>query len=203
MPPKILVDTGRKFGDLTILLESNVRNRHRYFQVQCVCGVVKEVRLDSLTRGQIVSCGCGVARRSTTHNMSQSTEFKIWQGMNQRCHNENDKSYYRYGGRGISVCYQWRNSFEQFYLDMGKRPEEYQIERINNQSDYCPSNCEWASTGQQGQNKRSSYLWYYQGKLYESKEEIASLLGLHPTTVASRCENINQPDFIKRRKYAM
>ncbi len=86
--------------------------------------------------------------------MTQSTEYQSWSGMKRRCINKTNHAYSRYGGRGINICDRWITSFENFYSDMGHKPEGYSIERINNDGNYEPDNCKWATPAEQSKNKR-------------------------------------------------
>lgn len=89
-----------------------------------------------------------------THGLSRTPIYCVWVNMVQRCCNKNQQSYKGYGGRGITICDEWVNSFEQFYSDMGARPEGFSLDRIDNDGLYCKSNCRWATREQQQNNQR-------------------------------------------------
>lgn len=98
------------------------------------------------------------------HGMCKTREYKSWKRMKERCLNPNHKSYPRYGGRGITVCERWKNSFLNFYSDMGPKPQNHTINRLDNKGNYCPENCRWASVEEQNNNKENSHLLTYNGE---------------------------------------
>jgi len=105
-----------------------------------------------------------IGERSTTHGLTGTPEHAVWKTMRMRCNNPNNKSYPNYGGRGIKICERW-NNFENFLADMGKRPRKgLQVERIDNDGDYCPENCEWNTPKVQANNRRSNCMLTYDGR---------------------------------------
>jgi hypothetical protein len=148
---------GKRFGRLIVVeFHSKRGTRGRLFWVcKCDCGNNKIVNQDNLVYGNTSSCGCFKKELHTTHGMTASPEYSVWEGIKARCENKNTPNYNNYGGRGIKVYKEWSESFEKFYKDMGRRPTgKYTIERKNNNGNYEPGNCKWATYAEQGQNKR-------------------------------------------------
>lgn len=136
---------------------------------KCLCGEHFIAIIWNVTRGITKSCGC--ARRKHGHTIGArcktkiSSEYNTWRNMIERCTNPSYKLYVNYGGRGISVCERWLDSFENFITDMGKKPTpDYSIERINNNGNYEPSNCKWESKVNQARNKRSNVFLTHKGE---------------------------------------
>ena len=103
----------------------------------------------------------------TTHGMTKTPEFRAWAHMKHRCFNPNHPRYLDWGGRGIMVCDRWKNSFENFLADMGTKPSpKHSIDRIDNDGDYCPDNCRWATKTDQSNNKRNNRLITIRNKTY-------------------------------------
>lgn len=153
---------GKRFARLTVISHAGRVKRKTRWLCVCECGNEIETTADSLQRGDAKSCGClhreAVGTAARTHGRSGTPEHSIWKAMIRRCYNQNVKEYFRYGGRGIVVCERWR-SFENFLADMGERPSaEHSIDRKDNNGNYEPGNCRWATRKQQGRNKRNNYL---------------------------------------------
>lgn len=139
--------------------------KQRTWKCRCVCGKELVVRQDCLRSGNTTSCGCqrkvhaavAIRKRCTTHGQSKLAEYFVWKTMKARCRNPKNLEFKNYGGRGIKVCDRWLNSFEAFLGDMGRRPTPaHSIDRINNDGNYEPGNCRWATWKQQAANRRKS-----------------------------------------------
>lgn len=147
--------TGQRFGRLLVIgLES--RNKHRsHWKCQCDCGNEKIAEMGQLHNGHTKSCGCLRKELNTVHGKFNCSEYRSWQAMKSRCENKNTTRYVDYGGRGIKVCERWSKSFENFYIDMGNKPsKKHSIDRKNNDGNYEPDNCRWATIPEQQRNKR-------------------------------------------------
>lgn len=123
-----------------------------------------------------------------THGMTKSPEYKAWSHAKSRCHNPADPVYDRYGGRGIIMCEEWRNNFSAFIMDIGTRPANNTLERIDNNLGYFPDNCIWATMMVQGRNKRNNRMLTFQGETL-SVSEWAEKVGLEYNTLSYRLCN--------------
>lgn len=142
-----------RFGRLVALTKVKVNDRVKWNCI-CDCGNFKIVSGCKLKSGNTKSCGCLQRESRITHGRSSTKLYKSWSVMINRCINPNCPSYPDYGGRGITVCDRWKYSFENFLEDMGERPEGMSLDRKDNDGNYEPSNCRWATGTQQEFNKR-------------------------------------------------
>lgn len=149
------VAAGKEFGRLKVLRFAyrHASSRQAVWECVCACGKSCLVRQCNLTSGVVTSCGCSRRTHGHTKGGKQTTTYRVWANMILRCTNKRVKDFERYGGRGIRVCHRWR-TFANFLADMGERPGKLTLERVNNEGDYCPENCKWATTHEQAVNKR-------------------------------------------------
>lgn len=170
---------GIKLDRLIVLnqVEDGIRpsgKRYPCYECQCDCGKV-EVKPDSylLRKSAFKQCKtCAKSTASTKHGCARTSTYKIWTTMKSRCNNPNNDRFKHYGGRGVAVCEQWDNSFETFLADMGERPsDKHSIDRIDNNGNYEPFNCQWVYLDEDGNNiqmlhrQRTVYV-NWKGKKY-------------------------------------
>lgn len=199
----VLIDlTGQKYGRLTVLNRAKSVNKHTFWKCVCECGNNVVVDSYNLRNGHTQSCGCyrqEVLEKArspfiTTHGMSRTRFYRIWRSMKKRCHDEKHPYYKDYGGRGISVCEEWRFSFENFYCDMYQsyleHVEKYgekdtTIDRVDNNGNYVYNNCKWSTQLEQHRNTRMSVYISINGEKY-TPSEIGKTFGILPSTVLKR-----------------
>lgn len=201
---------GNRFGRLQVLAVG-VKGSYRYYAIcKCDCGAEKAIRVDGLKSGVVLSCGCLQKELSTKHGMYTSPHYSRWRGMLDRCENPASPSFPNYGGRGIKVCERWHD-LANFISDL---PDGFklgmEIDRIDNDGDYCPENIRWSTRKANTCNRRSTRLITHNGITRTSSEWSLLLGGAHnlvseriddfgwseeravTTPVADRHENILQ-----------
>ena len=191
--PKIIDRVGKKYGRWLVTafagFNSEVKPRRSMWVCICECGTERTMNSQTLTDGASYSCGCfqreAASKANKTHGGSYTRLYKQWTAMKGRCLNPNDKQYHLYGGRGISVCQEWIDSFDAFSKYVGKKPQGTSLDRINNDQGYKPGNVRWATGTQQLSNTRRSVKLTHNGKTM-SLREWSEELGVYYNTLRQR-----------------
>lgn len=191
MSKKIDIKNGNRYGNLVILNEVFGKNK-RYFECICDCGNTTIKWIDGLMIGYTISCGCvkkdKLRRANTTHGHSsrgnRSNAYRAWDAMKNRCNTNNSNTFKNYKGRGITYDKRWE-SFTNFLEDMGDPPTKTQIDRIDNDGNYCKENCRWATPQQQANNKQNSrYITVFNQR--KTITELCSIFKMCRKTVSDR-----------------
>ena len=191
MGRKIKDRTGEQFGEWTLKEFSHTDKKSygntTYWVCNCACGNTGVVSTKNLMAGKSTSCGC--TRGYRTHSMSSTLTYRSWQAMKERCYNSKARYYSYYGGRGISVCDSWKDSFENFYNDMGGRPSmKYTLDREDNEGNYYSDNCRWVTKSVQANNKRNNRSLTYKGATM-NLGQWAKKLNIDRTTLRDRLKS--------------
>lgn len=183
--------TGTKIGRWSVIerAEDHITKSGTHFTMwkcKCDCGKEKVVYANALLNGKSKSCGCyGKERASivcsnnfSNHKESKTRLYKIWSYMKKRCLNKESSNYFNYGGRGISICDEWTqyDSFRDWAISNGYR-DDLSIDRIDVNGNYCPSNCRWATSKEQSNNRRSTKYYTFDGETH-TISEWAELVGV-------------------------
>lgn len=190
--------SGQVFGRLTVLGPCGYTTEGQArWTCRCECGKTTEVGGGKLRRGTTRSCGClsveTTVARSTKHNLAHRgkviPEYRVWNTMKLRCNNPKITGYKDYGGRGISVCQRWRDSFADFIADMGRRPtSRHTIERADTNGNYEPSNCSWQTYAVQNRNRRDNRNITFNNRT-QNVTDWATELGLKKGTLFHRLDS--------------
>lgn len=201
--PKFIDLTGKTFNRLTALRRvecpSHLSPSQPYWLWQCSCGKQKVIASRNVRTGRSKSCGCGrsehMKRVATKQHENCSGNYSkhprthaSWWNMKHRCEFPSDQDWSNYGGRGITVCQRWSESFDSFIADVGPKPtRHHQIERIDNDKGYCPENCRWATVPEQARNRRNNIWLEYGGKSWVMAD-LARYLGISGPTLKGRVQ---------------
>lgn len=181
--------TNQKFARLRVIKFAHKKNRNIYWLCRCECGNEITCQSSHLLSKSIQSCGClrqeMCALYSKKHGQHKTKTYHAWQSMLQRCYNKNHKSYHNYGGRGITVCKSWRESFLNFLKDMKEKPSGLSLDRVNNNGNYEPNNCCWSTPKRQAQNRNTNILITYNNET-KCLMEWAELLNIPYSTLSNR-----------------
>jgi hypothetical protein len=172
------LEAGQKFNRLTVvklhhiqiyISPKGIKYNIEYYLCKCDCGNETIVMKKCLLRNNVKSCGCLFKEKNnTTHGLTNTRFYHIWNSIKQRCYNKNNKDYKNYGIRGIIVCSEWKDNFKNFYdwsIDNGYQ-DTLEIDRIDNNGNYEPSNCRWVDIKTQARNRRTNHLITYRGKTH-------------------------------------
>lgn len=184
--------TGQRYGRL-VAISREPSGRHTKWRFRCDCGNETSIYLDAVRAGRSTSCGCFrtdlIRERSLTHGhkvgRKTSRTLKAYQHAKSRCENPNDPKFDNYGGRGIIMCQEWRESFETFLRDMGECPPRMTLDRVNVDGHYEPRNCRWTSHRQQARTRTNNVLVEYEGR-HVILKDFAALVGVNYKALHAR-----------------
>jgi hypothetical protein len=158
----------------------------------CECGTEKLIVNYMVRNGRTKSCGCitkenNIKRSTHGHRQGRlaSKTYISWRNMNSRCYYEPNNRHHLYGGRGIEVCDRWRHSFDNFLADMGERPKNTTLDRIDSNGNYEPTNCRWASNKTQARNKSNNTILELDG-VTKTAPEWGDNFGISPIAIRAR-----------------
>ncbi len=186
----ILLNKGDRYGKLKIIRPFRV-GKIKKWACRCKCGKITYQKAGDLVSGTVVSCGCKrtevLLSINTTHGLSKIPEHKVWENMIVRCTNRNTPYWKHYGGRGIKVCERWLSSFPHFLEDVGRRPSSlHELDRYpNNDGNYEPGNCRWATRRQQLNNRRGTVRLTIKGET-KTITEWSEISGINLKTIVCR-----------------
>lgn len=168
MPKKVEM-VGMTFNKLTVLEQSATsENKKLHYRCACECGSLSIVDGAALRSGNTKSCGCHrkavSSDKAFKHGYVGTKTYGVWESIKKRCLDTKNRSYKNYGGRGITICDEWKNNFLSFLKDMGEAPEKCVIDRIDNDKSYEPGNCRWITQKENCRNKRNNIYLTFSGE---------------------------------------
>jgi hypothetical protein len=180
--------TGQTFGKYTVVEKAGNEKRGGVrWLCKCECGTVRVVPAYSLRRGVSSCIKCINHKHGAASDSSPTKEYKAWLGAKARCTNPEHPAWSRYGGRGITICQRWADDFAAFLFDMGQCPPGLTLERKDNNGNYEPGNCVWATWEDQLSNRRNSVLMEFRGET-KCSGTWAAQFGIKPGTLKGRLD---------------
>lgn len=195
--------TNQRFGRLLVLGRGAGLYGRPSWVCRCDCGHEVEVGRGNLRSGSITSCGCYrnecLSAKKRTHGLSHTSAYSSWAKMMQRCYDSRHPYFTAYGGAGVEVCQEWHR-FEQFYEDMGERPEGTTLDRKEGSKGYYKDNCRWATRKEQANNTKGNHLIRYRGKEY-TLSALAERFGLQSATLRKRLARMSTRQAVLLPRY--
>lgn len=182
---------GERFSRWTLLRPVEDSRGRGYWLMRCDCGTERAVLLCNVVNMRSTSCGCRSRDPLDERKLNPvwPSEYEAWHGIKRRCYGRNTKVFARYGGRGISVCQRWLDSFDAFLADMGPKPSPWHsIDRINNDGNYEPGNCRWATSTEQNRNRSNNLILTNNGESMPLSQ-WAERIGLPVSALAKRIDS--------------
>jgi hypothetical protein len=192
------VEEGVAFGRLTAIeCVGKTKQYNKLWKFKCSCGNETVRRAADVQKRPNSSCGClkleANIKRLTTHGVSRTSEHNTWLGIKERCYNMQHKFFHCYGGRGIKVCKRWLESFENFFADMGMKPSlSHSIDRIDNNGNYAPENCQWRTKKQQANNRSRNIIFTLNGESLNI-QQWSEKSGINYAQLYARLTKLNWP----------
>lgn len=189
--PKLIDLSGQRFGRLTVIERADSSKGKTKWLCKCECGKETVVFASNLTRGIAKSCGClrneVTSKRRTIHGQRRSRLYNIWEQMKGRCTRSTHPFYRLYGGRGITICEEWKDSFKPFHdwATANGYADNLTIDRIDTNGNYCPENCRWADMVTQANNTSRNHLLEYNGEVH-TLAEWSKLTGINYMSLKTR-----------------
>lgn len=186
----------KKFGSLTVIEDAGLKNRTRMLMAVCDCGNVGTYNIYDIYHNRTTSCGCFrrnmVSEKNLVHGLSKTPLYRVWNGMVDRCYNENHIGFKNYGGRGIKLCDEWRSDFSSFYnwaIQNGYN-KGLQIDRINNDLGYSPTNCRFITQLENSNNRRITKFLTFNGQT-RCVSQWSEITGISPKKIRCRIGRLN------------